>query len=114
MPSHRETFSGENARRTGRIRVRNIRCTLGDVVDISPNGLRVAVRGAAPSRGLKLRMRVQGPNQAFEVDAQVVWVAQVGGRAVHIGVCFENASSEVRSELLAMAREAPMDITHKD
>jgi hypothetical protein len=114
LPSNSQSFSGDNSRRTGRIRVKNVRCTLGDVVDISLNGLRVAIRGPAPERGMKLRLAIQGACNPFEVDATVVWVAQVGKRCVHVGLAFDNPTAAVRAELLSLARAAPLDITHKD
>jgi hypothetical protein len=109
LPPVAKTFGPDNARRCGRVRVEMITCCLGDVLDLSATGMRVRSKGRVPQEGQTLGVRIEGMIKPIDVRATVVWARKSGWRKMELGLRFEDVTQEIRSELAAIARTAPLN-----
>jgi hypothetical protein len=109
IPPLHKLVRGFNARRTGRVRVTLIRCTLGNVLDLSSTGMRTCFRGTPPEEGSQIQVHIEGVVKPIEVWATVVWVRKTGWRRYELGLKFMDVSQEAHTELTAIARAGPQN-----
>ncbi len=88
-------------RRQGRLKCRMLRCSLGDVIDLSPAGMRVHRRG----------LRLVKPNETIHVTlyhpvegdlrlkSRIAWVNKTGFWRQQIGLDFLDLSLELQAAL---------------
>lgn len=91
-------------RRAERFRTPGLKCQIGEVVDLSSAGARVAC-ALRPSLkpGDALPIAIQGKGQRLPVRARVAWVGRSGGQ-YQVGLEFVNVPPDVAESLGQMAR----------
>jgi hypothetical protein len=96
-----------NARRFGRVRCQHVRCSLGDVVNLSASGLSARCRGRpAYAVNEPIVVTVEGLDGPFDLPSRVVWVRREGFRRFEVGVAFMAVSDAARRALSALGRAA--------
>lgn len=94
-----------NERRHGRLRVCDVQCSLGEVLDISPVGLRVRTRaGRLVKVGQGLSMTLATPVGLLAVQGVVVWARRLGVRHGEMGLALVEMNDDVRRGVLAIAQ----------
>lgn len=96
-------------RRHGRIAVRDVRCDLGVLVDVSASGMRVRSRtsGMLGRIGELVTTTVDSQvTEPFEVSARVVWARRIGFRRFDAGFEFLGLDADARAGLASLARNA--------
>ncbi len=94
-----------NKRRHGRVRCQEIRCSLGDVVDISASGMRCRTR-IKPPKNRVFAIVIDGLGDPITVGAKAVWTKRVGLFSREVGLVFEIISPESIQGLQRLARAA--------
>mgnify|MGYP001013570306 CR=1 FL=1 len=95
----------ENKRRHGRVKCRDIRCTLGTVADLSASGLRVTARGPRRlSAGDCFTMTIQTLDGPMLAPVEVAWIRRNGWRKHEIGIRFREVGPALARALAALAR----------
>lgn len=112
MPFSRPTTPSRSdtreARRHGRVRTREVTCSLGEVVDISASGMRVRCpkRPGCPI-GQRIAVTIQSEGgEPFQVFMRPVWIRKIGFFAFELGGCFEDMDEGTRVQLLSLVRAA--------
>lgn len=78
-----------NLRRNGRFRCELLECSLGDVRDLSPTGMRVIRKARKPMKVGKVRkIKVQSLFGTIRLRAQVVWSHMSAERTNEMGLTF--------------------------
>lgn len=97
--------SAKSRRGCGRVRIEDMPCNMGTVVDLSASGIRVITnKASARKMGRTLTVKLQGPKQRIELEAEVVWVKRIGLRKHIVGLRFVEASGEQRTLIAQIAR----------
>jgi hypothetical protein len=112
LPPIPTVFAGSNARRAGRVRMEMVSSTLGEVLDLSATGARIRCsRKPDFAQGSELSVELDGIDGPFAVQAKVAWIRRAGLRKHEAGLEFVEPTDEVRKQLAALARTAPMNET---
>lgn len=98
--------SSDNRRRHGRVRMQDITCSLGDVLDLSASGLRVRAKVAIPAVGTRFSVKIGGLDNTFYVSCVVKWSRRVGLMSREAGLEFDELTAEQRRSLNLLARTA--------
>src|SRR5687767_1398774 len=93
IPPLFKPFGGNNARQKGRIKVAQVSCSLGDVLDVSATGMRIMCKGAPPRESSVVPVRIFGLLNPVDAQGRIVWARRVGWRRHEVGVVFENLSA---------------------
>ena len=94
-------------RKYGRIRVGNVRCTIGRIVDISAGGLRVLNRAMTPVKAdMTIPIQVESDEGWIKATARVVWVRPAGVFRQEMGLQFVEIDEDSRTALIDLARRA--------
>lgn len=107
LPSGTESSQqpGTCRRRYGRVRVGNVRCTLGRVIDISAGGLRVLNRSMTPVKAnAVIPVQVEGIENWVQASVRVAWVRPAGMFRQEMGLEIVEIEDEGRQALLELAR----------
>ncbi len=92
-------------RRHRRVLTPSVRCTLGDVVDISAAGMRVRCPGKATCAiGQRVMVTIESDTTRFEVALRPVWTREIEPGYADIGACFEDVDESTRVKLLGLVR----------
>jgi hypothetical protein len=92
-------------RRATRHKVDALECDLGEVLDLSSTGMRVACRGKPPIRiGQSGSIRLQTVSGAVPLTGRVAWLRRVGIRRFEVGVDFLNVTRQLGAALDDLAR----------
>jgi hypothetical protein len=92
-------------RRYGRVRVGNVRCTLGRVMDISAGGLRVLNRSMTPVKTNSIiPVQVEAAQGWVQASVRVAWVRPAGMFRQEMGLEIVEIEDEGRQALLELAR----------
>ncbi|MEL7086946.1 MAG: PilZ domain-containing protein, partial [Planctomycetota bacterium] len=79
MKVPKESPNQDPRRRMPRHETDAVRCALGDIVDLSGTGMRVAVAGRCPLKvGQVLPIKLKTPNGALSLAARTVWRRRTG------------------------------------
>lgn len=101
----RDDQSPENLRRHGRVKCRDVECTIGEVLDLSASGLRVRAKGALALRqGDVFSMTIQTLDGPMLAPVQVAWVRRTGFRTHEIGITFRESGPALVRALANLAR----------
>lgn len=77
-----------------------VSCSIGQVIDLSMSGLRLACRGKAPSRPGKLQtFTLEGPSGAVTFTARIVRVEAIDRRTYELGLEFVSLTASDRAFL---------------
>lgn len=99
--------AAQERRRHGRLRTEGTQCSLGEVLDISASGMRIARKGAMPVEvGESFRIDIMIDKDVFSLDVTVRRIIKTGRRKFEYGVEFCNLTDEARRELAYLARIA--------
>jgi hypothetical protein len=110
LPPIPTVFGGSNCRRAGRVRIEEVGCTLGEVLDLSATGLRLrCARRPEKHAGDELDVELDGVDGAFIVRVRVAWVRRIGLRRHEMGLEFISPDARTCEALAALARTAPMN-----
>jgi len=97
----------ENHRRHGRIRTEELQCCLGNVIDLSASGMRVAGRGRnVVQKDQVVEMTLRHAEVEFEIKCRVAHVTRAGFRKHVIGLEFIDLSDEDRGRVFTLANTA--------
>lgn len=88
------------------MRLQDITCSLGDVVDLSAGGARVRLRGRTPDLDERCVLHIHGLDQVIELEIRIRWCRRVGLLGREIGVEFVDVAPAARSALALLARTA--------
>jgi len=93
-----------NNRRHGRIRTEDLECCLGQVVDLSASGMRVAGRFRnVVKQGQTMRLVLQHPDGELAVECRVAHITRTGIRKQVIGMEFVDPSDQTRAAITRLA-----------
>lgn len=92
-----------NRRRHGRVRCADIRCSLGEVLDLSGSGIRVRSR-ARPAQGTPIDLTIHALDGPVTVRCVPRQEARHGPSAWDIGLEFTELTPHVRRALVELAR----------
>lgn len=98
----------DNRRRHGRVRVGDISCDLGPILDISASGMNVKIGFRGMRIGSKVSFVIDGPDGHFAVKAVVVRCTRLGWLAHEVGLQFIENSPAVANNLAQIARLSAM------
>lgn len=94
-------------RRFGRVRVGNVRCTLGRVIDISAGGLRVLNRSMTPVKADSvIPVQVEALEEWVQASVRVAWVRPAGVFRQEMGLEIIDIEDEARQALIELARKS--------
>ena len=97
----------EDLRRRGRVKCDLLRCSLGEVVDLSGARMRVYYKGAPfAGNGDRIRTILDCPAGELLVNARVCWVRKLGFRRSTLGLEFVGVTHEDRMALTDIAHSA--------
>ncbi|MHC5027265.1 MAG: PilZ domain-containing protein [Planctomycetota bacterium] len=96
-----DAASDSNARKTGRRRAMDLKCSLGDVLDVSKGGIRVMTRNQIPVNCEVRISFLSNASEPFSMLGRVAWVHKHGFRKFECG--FEFVSPQ--PEHIALIRE---------
>lgn len=104
---------GDESRRAGRLRCQSIKCSLGQVVDLSGTGLRVQCKGR-PDVPVNepFGLTINAPTGMFTAPVTAVWVRKVGFCTYEIGLRFGELSDDAKRQLAVIARDAATNVTY--
>jgi len=107
-PLVRDEFENTQ-RRFGRVKCKEISCSLGQVLDLSAGGMRIRSRGTMGLRvgesvGVTLRAE---SGFLIPVPSRVVWMTKSGWRNCELGLTFMELSNSARESLSGIARGVP-------
>lgn len=108
-----ETDKEAKRPRRGRVAIEFAECTLGEIVNASPTGLRARYKGSRknlPQLEDRFNMQVQTPEGPAFVRARVAWIKRVGLRTHDIGVHFVPADEKSAMKLSQLATMAGRSI----
>lgn len=90
--NHRHAVSAERRSKTRNVEV-ELQCSLGQVLDISSTGMRVACRRVPKEKWVKFVLNAEV--DPLPVHAKVVWAKRLGFRKHEVGLLFINPSPEL-------------------
>ncbi|MCA9292553.1 MAG: PilZ domain-containing protein [Phycisphaerales bacterium] len=99
---------GIDRRRHGRVKVTDVLCSMGKVLDVSASGCKVETKGKPPfSPGEVFSMWISSTAAgSFTLSARIVWVKKVSMFKHLCGVCFEELDAEARTGLMTIVATA--------
>lgn len=107
LPLDLSPVSHDDRRRHGRIRSKDVRTRLGEVLDLSASGMRVSARGARPPHyGTIMHLELKHPEGAVQVKSRVVWIKRIGFYRFEVGLEFEDVTPTTAAGLVIIARLA--------
>jgi hypothetical protein len=105
IPPIPTVYQGENGRRHPRVRCRMIECSNGEMVDISVSGARLLWKGRMPfACDEVMEVDVEGVENTFKVKGRIKWIRSTGWRRYDVGIEFVDPSTEVKQELVEIAK----------
>jgi hypothetical protein len=102
---------GEQRRRHGRVVCQDIKCTVGEVVDLSASGMRVETGRKCPAIGTEITTMIETLEGPLPFAGVVVWSRRVGLFKFHIGIEFRNLNDAMRAALARLARASAQNET---
>ncbi len=91
-------------RRCGRIRVELIKSNLGEIVDMSGQGLRIRRKSMFKPKLGSTTVVLKTLDGVSTIPARIVRVESIGSRLWELGIKFENLSEDLRTTLTNIAR----------
>lgn len=103
-PASPRMSSDDPRRRAPRRSVETASCEAGDLLDLSPFGMRLSMPAkSAPQTGAVMVFRIRAPEGAIAVSGRVVWGKRCGLLKRQIGVEFVQMSPALKTALHALA-----------
>lgn len=100
----RET-TARSRRQHGRLRIENLPCSLGTVIDLSAGGMRVITsKLSAKKAGEIVPVELNSSRHSVVAMAEVTWGERIGFRKHIVGLRFVNLEEEQRKRICAIAR----------
>lgn len=95
-------------RRFARVPIDSIETKCGEVVDLTPAGMRIITREfKLPERELR-SLELMHPEGSLRVTGRTVWVKKLSRRRHEMGIAFEDVTASIRA---ALAQLAPQYVT---
>ena len=97
-------------RRSSRHQASELRCDLGDVIDLSTFGMRIRCKGKPPVQvGEAGTVEITAEDGAVKIPFETVWVRRTGFRKHEIGLKFVKIGARVAEILESLARYGFID-----
>lgn len=97
----------DDRRDCGRLRIEQLTCELGHVVNLSGSGMRVLAKTSAIDQvGETLDLTLSGIAQSTDVKCKIVWSKRTGFRKHLVGFTFVDLAEDDRRHLTALAQDA--------
>jgi hypothetical protein len=91
-------------RRAGRLPQESLKCSLGEVVNMSATGAKIRCRiGSRPSEGKKASVEMDTESGQIRLQARVVWVRMCGILRWEAGLEFVDVTDEQNKRLTKIA-----------
>jgi hypothetical protein len=100
-------------RRHGRVLCQEIRCSVGDVLDLSASGMRVRTRFRLPDGGESFVVTVESPDGPIAILCRVRWLKRVGIFMREAGLEFFEVGPKSRAILNELARRSAYNETFR-
>ncbi len=116
-PEAEPDAAGSTVPRRGRVTIEMARCTLGEIINVSPTGVRVGFKGARsaiPKENALFSMEMQTPDGLVTVPARIVWVKRTGFRKFDIGIEFGETDPATVAKLRQLATMAGRSLVIND
>jgi hypothetical protein len=94
----------DNNRRHGRVKLQDITCNVGEVLDLSLSGMRIRAKHRPPAAGTIFVAAIQTPTGPCEVLCRLVWSKKVGFFKHECGVRFDQVTPKAMETLQHLAR----------
>ncbi|HEB61433.1 MAG TPA: PilZ domain-containing protein [Phycisphaeraceae bacterium] len=96
-------------RKYGRVRIENLPCNLGTVIDLSASGIRLISQKAALAKpGRMVTVELEGISRKLRLPARIIWVHKIGFRKRVVGLLFHDITDEQRSCIARICRAYAM------
>ena len=95
-------------RKFTRVPVAGIHTKLGDLVDLTPAGMRIICGQLKPAERELLHLDLMHPGGSIRIQGRTVWVRKLPRRRHELGIAFEDVDASTRA---ALARLAPESVT---
>lgn len=103
----RESSERDERRRHGRLRCEDLRCSVGQIRDLSASGMQVFHKGGEIAAvGDELQIMLEHLDAAMQVDVRIARVDKLGFRKRLYGFEFVRLTDEKKARLTALARLA--------
>ena len=103
-----------NQRRHGRLRMQDIECSLGIVMDLSASGMRIRTRLRVPEAGRVFTVTLASLDGPVLVGCRVRWWRKAGVLTKELGIEFVEPTPEIAAELGRLASRAAHNETVRD
>jgi hypothetical protein len=90
-------------RKFSRVPVEGIRTRLGDVVDLTPAGMRIITDQFRLAQREVLCLELTYPEGSLQVTGRTVWVKKLSRRRHEMGIAFEDVTAATRTVLAQLA-----------
>lgn len=101
----RGSGGGDPRRRVERHPSTEVSSDLGEVLDLSESGARIACKGKPPFQvGYGSTIQIRTADGAVTLPVRVVWIRRKGLRTHHVGVQFSELSSALQALLRTLAQ----------
>ncbi len=101
-----ELETPECQRKFGRLRIQSVRCSAGDIEDISKSGMRVRTKRRLKPNDKPLRIRINLGDSKVKIWGHVTWARQNIRGQWYAGIAFIGLTEEQGAELTRLARTA--------
>ena len=104
--------AGVNARRHGRVKCEGLNSSIGEILDMSASGTRVALRRKLDlTPGDVVELTLEMLDVCVRLNARVVWKRRISARRSEVGLEFLGLTDDVREVLAMVGRSASMNQT---
>lgn len=111
MPGLRDPNAQSNSRRAGRVFCQDVRCTLGEIRDLSATGMRVRTRLKPPPLGQPFTLTLESLDGPLVVACELIWVRRTGFFQREVGVTFRGLDEKTRGALARLAQASAYNET---
>ncbi|MHC4908211.1 MAG: DnaJ domain-containing protein [Planctomycetota bacterium] len=99
------------AKRDERVTNSAVKCDLGEVVDLSVSGVRLALKSKPAAKvGARVRLRIMSSGQSLRLQGQVRWIRRHGIKCYHIGLKFIDVKKSTRVVLQSLNQYGFIDL----
>ncbi|MEC9373653.1 MAG: PilZ domain-containing protein [Planctomycetota bacterium] len=93
----------DERRNSGRLGVEDLRCSAGQIIDLSATGARLRSKKQWEEGQIR-RVEIKGSGMVLLIAATCVWVRKEGWRRYVVGLRFDEVNQEQRAFLTQVAR----------
>ena len=106
--------SSSSRRKFGRVLCQDVKCSLGEILDLSAKGMRVITRHKMPEVGTEIATTIETLNGPLHVVVNIAWSKKSGWFAHEVGFVFGNMDAKTRDALTLLGRAAAHNESMRD